>query len=306
LSRENTDNDFEIESKGKQSYYPPIDSEAKNWGLHVTTVGESEVEGHSDYPAQDHPETHQFNLTQGRVLDEYGFVLITKGHGLFRDSTKEASVASGSIIWIYPGQWHSYRPDTTHGWKEQWVCFNGNYADHLVHEIGLEKESHVMNEMITPPLLEMMQRLLELFATQPLGYHQQAAATLTQILAWVYSERKKNSVGGSASEEIMTKAKMMISEQVKTDIHMEDLAKELSVSYSWFRKTFREATGFSPKSYHTECRMNMAKNLLSSTSLSVSDISDEMGYSSPFHFSNVFSQKIGCRPKKWRMDPHKK
>ena len=64
-------------------------------------------------------------------------------------------------------------------------------------------------------------------------------------------------------------------ENVST-ITPEKLAEITCMSYSKFRKIFKEYTGFAPSQYIQEVRINMAKELLTNTSKSIKEIAFEL------------------------------
>lgn len=39
---------------------------------------------------------------------------------------------AGTVISLFPGEWHSYHPDDETGWDEYWVGFKGAYIDDRV------------------------------------------------------------------------------------------------------------------------------------------------------------------------------
>src|SRR3546814_14437997 len=42
------------------------------------------------------------------------------------------AIREGTIIILFPNEWHRYKPDKGTGWDEYWVGFKGNIADNLV------------------------------------------------------------------------------------------------------------------------------------------------------------------------------
>jgi len=89
-------------------------------------------------------------------------------------------------------------------------------------------------------------------------------------------------------------------ERFPWEIDLEALAQSLNMSYSGFRAAFRKATGFSPRQYHLQIRINEAKELLANTSLSAGEIAAHVGFSSPYYFSRIFSKKVGASPTAYR------
>ncbi len=81
---------------------------------------------------------------------------------------------------------------------------------------------------------------------------------------------------------------------------MEDLAHELGTSYSRFRHMFKQHTGLSPKAYMVELRIDKARNLLTSTSLSVKEVAYQLSFDTPYYFMRLFKNKTGMTPTQWR------
>ena len=84
------------------------------------------------------------------------------------------------------------------------------------------------------------------------------------------------------------------------DITPERLAEITCMSYSKFRKIFKEYTGFAPSQYIQEVRINMAKELLTNTSKSIKEIAFELGYENKDYFFTAFRKVSGMTPAGYR------
>lgn len=65
------------------------------------------------------------------------------------------------------------------------------------------------------------------------------------------------------------------------------------LSQSYFRKMFIQYTGMSPSRYRADVKCAMAKNMLKSGVLNVSEIADKLGYCDVYHFSKEFKKNTG-------------
>ena len=79
------------------------------------------------------------------------------------------------------------------------------------------------------------------------------------------------------------------------------ICEVLFVSDSQLRRTIHKLTGVSPNEYITVLRLKKAKEMLSTTDMSIKDISCACGFASPYYFSRVFSKSIGMSPSAYRM-----
>ena len=80
----------------------------------------------------------------------------------------------------------------------------------------------------------------------------------------------------------------------------EDLAKEAQLSEVYFRKLFKLCYGISPKQYLQQLRIEKAKEILQNSSHSITKIAEKCGYSSVYHFSKIFKEKVGYNPAEYR------
>jgi AraC-like DNA-binding protein len=82
------------------------------------------------------------------------------------------------------------------------------------------------------------------------------------------------------------------------------LARQAGLSSSQFHALFLEVMKKSPMAYLTERRMQRARQLLISTSRSVREIAEAVGYEDPFHFSRAFKGSSGASPRVFRTRNH--
>ena len=89
-------------------------------------------------------------------------------------------------------------------------------------------------------------------------------------------------------------------ENVYKDIDPEELAMKLGISYSWFRKLFKEYTGLSPAHYIQELKIQQAKDLLATTQRSTKEIAYYLTFDDIPYFTKVFKKYTGYTPQNYR------
>ena len=72
------------------------------------------------------------------------------------------------------------------------------------------------------------------------------------------------------------------------------------ISRSVLTERFSRLLGQSPMQYLTEWRMQLAADLLRSTSLKLADIAERVGYGSDAAFSRAFRRHVGTWPAEFR------
>ena len=103
----------------------------------------------------------------------------------------------------------------------------------------------------------------------------------------------------------LTKAKLdrifeFVEERLEYQILLSDLAALVAISPFHFSRSFKLATGLAPYQYVLARRLERAKNLLLTTTLSVREIGWSLGIDNVSHFRRKFIQQFGVRPSEMR------
>lgn len=116
---------------------------------------------------------------------------------------------------------------------------------------------------------------------------------------WIYSLREIK-LTSNPHNEIINKAIHIMYEHISEDLLISDVAKQVGFSSRRFQQIFKDAVGMTPKQYFTSIRLKKSEQLLLNTSCSISQISYELGFSSPFHFSKAFKEFYGICASEYR------
>jgi AraC family transcriptional regulator len=91
-----------------------------------------------------------------------------------------------------------------------------------------------------------------------------------------------------------------IAAHVAEDFDLAQLAAQAGLSKFHFQRLFKSAVGVSPSRHQINLRMNVARQLLRETKMSVVDVALEVGYANPGHFSQLFRRETGLSPSDYR------
>lgn len=94
-----------------------------------------------------------------------------------------------------------------------------------------------------------------------------------------------------------------ITQHLFEDLSVADVAASINLSPSHLSRLFKTRTGFSPHEFITLRRIDAAKELLLTTSLSIKQIAFRVGYHSEANFITSFSGKTGLTPAVFRRNP---
>jgi AraC family transcriptional regulator len=84
------------------------------------------------------------------------------------------------------------------------------------------------------------------------------------------------------------------------DLSVASLADFAGVSQTHFRRLFREALGASVHQFVQAARMEQARKLLSTSSMPISKIAEECGFSSQSHMTTSFRKVFAATPAEYR------
>ena len=87
---------------------------------------------------------------------------------------------------------------------------------------------------------------------------------------------------------------------MEPDLSLYEIASLVNLSSSHFSTVFSQETCQTFKEYLTITRINKAKEMLRTTSLSSNDISYQVGFNDPHYFSYVFKKNTGFSPTEFR------
>ena len=89
-------------------------------------------------------------------------------------------------------------------------------------------------------------------------------------------------------------------ERLQEPLSLQDMADIAHMSPYHFNRVFHRLIGVPPGEFLIALRLDAAKRLLLTTSLSVTDICFEVGYLSPSSFTTRFTQLVGLPPRQLR------
>jgi AraC-like DNA-binding protein/ligand-binding sensor protein len=98
----------------------------------------------------------------------------------------------------------------------------------------------------------------------------------------------------------LKKALKIINASFSSKINLEEIAEQIHVNTSYLSYLFKHEMGLSFTDYVNTLRVNMAKNLLIKTNLSIIDISMQSGFNDQSYFTKVFKKIESCTPKEYR------
>jgi len=95
-------------------------------------------------------------------------------------------------------------------------------------------------------------------------------------------------------------AKQMMQEDLTGNVPLQAIARECGISRSHFARAFTISVGRPPHQWLLDQRVNLARQLLGDSDLSIGEIAIRCGFADQSHLTRVFSAKAGMTPGRWR------
>ena len=290
-----------VEFDNNSLKYLTFGANDEEWGMVVTTVGVQNIAPNASYPAMQHPTTYNFRVQNGRTLDEYQLVYIAKGGGFFESqSVPRQKVSAGTVIVLFPGEWHNYAPDKQKGWSEYWIGFKGVMADRVVASGFFTKREPLVNIGPSNSLMALYRDAIRLAEKEAMACQQLISGIVLHMLGHILYKDRNKGAGKSNIEEVINEARQIMRERAHHTLRAEDVAKVLGVGYSWFRQNFKRLTGVSPVQYISRILMSRAKELLVTEGRSIADVAYALGFENAGQFSTAFRKMEGVTPRQFR------
>ena len=274
----------------------------RKFGFYVTGAGTELTKPGEPYPHAYHSSEYYFTWEKGRKLvkDEYQILYILSGEGVIEfKRNAPIKLSAGSVVILHPGEWHRYRPNPKTGWKEAYIGIGGESVGRILAAPFFDG----------PPTV---------FAVQPKGKFENDLLTLVEniklnatskpyslslrvmALAGTLIETIHQSEDNQIDYSTIRKVHLFIGHHLGEVVDFAALSAHYKMSYSLFRKHFREYTGMAPLEYQLALRIRRASALLANSTVPIAQIATDTGFRTPAYFARYFHEATGQSPSEFR------
>lgn len=149
---------------------------------------------------------------------------------------------------------------------------------------------------------EIMEQLLQEIIEEKTGYYHVVKGLLARLLSTIsmtYNFLLTSLDKQKASDLLFIEVEKFIKKNMST-VTVQELVNEFHYNENYYTRLLKKYSGCTFTEYVKEIRLNEAERLLATTSLSVGEISDEIGYSNHGNFYQHFKKKYGMTPDSYR------
>ena len=217
---------------------------------------------------------------------------VIRGKGYFNGTGIRAN--QGFVM--YPNRVYEYHADEKEPWNYFWIILTGKRVASFLEEYGIPKNAETFRFCFSNNFEQSFKDIFD--PPEPTASHTFVTGLLYMMLSFVQKDTA-NAQANRAKAHV-DNAMEFIHNNYHQKIKVADIADRLFLDPGYLYNLFMRYAEVSPKEYLNTVRINKACELLSQTSLQVSEISCSVGYDDPLQFSKFFKSRLGISPLDYR------
>lgn len=154
----------------------------------------------------------------------------------------------------------------------------------------------------TGKLAGIMEEMADEIRCQPPQYRAMLAAKADELALRIF----RMTAAEPHQPKQLEFAVRFLEQNYREPVSLVAVAAQIGYSYDYFHHRFKEENGISPRAFLVRRRMQAAKELLTDTNLSCTEIAGRCGFCSSAQFAKQFRQMVGMAPSEYRKEHFQK
>ena len=216
---------------------------------------------------------------------------VRRGRGVIQADGRRFEASAGDAYYLEERHDHVYRSDPSDPWEKVWINFSGRLARRMTECYGIG------GRVLFPSLMigDLLDQIVEIGKTPPSDAMKRVTLLLHEIMLRMSEQISEAKVDGRAAA-----MRSYLDGHVSETVRIEHLARAVGISPSGVNRLFRAAFGVTPYAYLARKRIELASELLLTSTLSIKAIAAHLAYADEFYFSCVFRKSTGHSPSEFR------
>ncbi len=245
---------------------------------------------------------HQVSRNGSACLDEAILLYCLEGTGWLEANGDSFQVEKGMVIFCDRNAPHSYGTHPQNPWTLLWIHFEGPFSDYFSKALKSEHKCCILTISYAGKIIQHLQDIIQLLHTpdevlKRLTAYSYLKTCLCEILL---QEQQIKSDQSSSIHGSIQKSIDIMEQHVGHPLSLDDLCHEIGLSKFYFSRCFKAATGLSPMTYFSRLKIQKACALMFLNTYRTQEISEMLGFSTPYYFSETFKQYTGYSPRAYK------
>jgi AraC-like DNA-binding protein len=236
------------------------------------------------------------NDAHGRdISDIFSIELVTAGNMIFIQNGKQYLVNPGQAFITHKGRRHVYRTGPAGFMHKRMAILDGVMLEIVLQSIGII-EQDIVSFANPGRMIAMIKSADKIIGTQQPGYTWELTCLAYNMLI----ELGKN-IAWQALPKSIAAALEYMNHNLDKNLTLKDIATRAGLSVFSFSRLFSKSAHCSPITFFLNQKMSFAKNLLSTSTLLIKEVSSKLGFEDPLYFSAQFKKYTGMSPREFRI-----
>lgn len=235
----------------------------------------------------------------------YTIRFIMAGRGYATCHVKEGQdvnyvLEPNTLFVTYPNMDVDIVQDSQNPYTLAWLTLEGMMVSSLLHKIGINRNNLLLR-------LHEDKELRKLFKETPYVCREHieysdviATAAFFNVIQRVLMQTGFTNDGSAAqlSTHVKNASQYIADHFTDPDISVKAVGQAISVSPKYLSRLFKKETGTDMNRYILSKRLAAAEDLFATGEYSISQISEKLGFSSPYYFSSIYKKYNAVPPSK--------
>lgn len=245
----------------------------------------------------------------------YEIYYFHEGEGCFLIEDKIYPLQGGDLVFVGPHESHKCSPELGIANTRTVIHFLPELVDPVSRDWLLEifhrnpeKRHTRLESSHSERFSQVTGRIYQECSERPNDYLYGVRAYLNELLfelhRFVFDEARPNTAQ-TAKRSVNPKIELAVqylSTHFQESLTLEKLAKELFINEYYLSHLFKTTVGISITEFILQTRIHHAKRFLLHTEMSVTEISESVGFNNSSYFGQAFKTKTGLSPRDFRKE----
>ena len=247
--------------------------------------------GGISYPDKDFLVKKHYNM-------HYTVQYILSGKGFIDYDGKRHEMKAGDMFYLNAENGISYGTDPSDPFTKIWINGSGLFWKKTTEIFSFTEPFGIIPA--NDSVVEYFHRILDI-AVLSEEKRELGMNAVTALYNCMYDIKN-----GSIRAEAHTAHDMAVEIKRYIDLHLCDVKKlsEIASRFELSQRTvyskFKQSYGMTPAEYISECRLELARELLSGKDANITAIAEKTGFSGASYFCKVYKDKYGITPQQYR------
>ncbi len=232
-------------------------------------------------------------LIERERYDTYSLEYILEGEGFLEINGQSLVPKAGDIFLLDKHSKHKYYCTKANPWHKIFISFDGYMADEFVKTYL----SHAKYLYKCEAAKETFINMYRIATSDHYDYRERHTLILHELMK-AFVVISENAF--AQSDDLAERVKRILDNRLQVPYKIKDLSKELHYTNNHIINIFTAKFGITPYQYYSRQKIELAKEYLTHTQMTVTEIAELLCYADDGYFSTCFRKQVGMTPSQYK------